>query len=163
MHFRPRFSEAGCWAEVVECATRARALRSRHSGTTSSRRSSTCSTAGWPSRCSSKTAASACRRMVLTRGDRQPGVRPWPGPWVAFPSMPHHSLVGLLSTPHVVGFPLTDLLDPIFPTWLDGVSRDQAHQDQGPLALSGARSAVQLGDTPLSTHRLQRTKPRWRA
>ena len=29
----------------------------------------------------------------------------------------HHSLVGLLSTPHVVGFPLADLLDPIVPTW----------------------------------------------
>ena len=29
----------------------------------------------------------------------------------------HHSLVGLLGTPHVVGFPLADLLDPIVATW----------------------------------------------
>ena len=29
----------------------------------------------------------------------------------------HHSLVGLLGTPHVVGFSLSDLLDPIVATW----------------------------------------------
>ena len=29
----------------------------------------------------------------------------------------HHSLVGLLSTPHVIGFPLADLLNPVVPTW----------------------------------------------
>ena len=29
----------------------------------------------------------------------------------------HHSLVGLLSTPHVVGFSLADLPDPIVATW----------------------------------------------
>jgi transposase len=36
--------------------------------------------------------------------------------WLFLPRR-HHSLVGLLSTPHVVGFPLADLLDPIVPTW----------------------------------------------
>jgi hypothetical protein len=34
-----------------------------------------------------------------------------------FPPRRHHSLVGLLSTPHVVGFPLADLLDPVIATW----------------------------------------------
>ena len=36
--------------------------------------------------------------------------------WLFLPRR-HHSLVGLLSTPHVVGFPLADLLNPIVPTW----------------------------------------------
>lgn len=36
--------------------------------------------------------------------------------WLFLPRR-HHSLVGVLSTPHVVGFPLADLLDPIVPTW----------------------------------------------
>ena len=36
--------------------------------------------------------------------------------WLFLPRR-HHSLVGLLSTPHVVGFPLADLLDPVVPTW----------------------------------------------
>src|SRR5208282_4888220 len=36
--------------------------------------------------------------------------------WLFLPRR-HHSLVGLLSTPHVVGFPLADLLDPIVPPW----------------------------------------------
>jgi hypothetical protein len=36
--------------------------------------------------------------------------------WLFLPRR-HHSLVGLLSTSHVVGFPLADLLDPIVPTW----------------------------------------------
>jgi transposase len=34
-----------------------------------------------------------------------------------FPPRRHHSLVGLLSTPHVVGFALADLLDPVIATW----------------------------------------------
>ena len=36
--------------------------------------------------------------------------------WLFLPRR-HHSLVGLLSTPHVVGFSLADLLDPIVATW----------------------------------------------
>jgi hypothetical protein len=36
--------------------------------------------------------------------------------WLFLPGR-HHSLVGLLSTPHVVGFSLADLLDPIVATW----------------------------------------------
>jgi Transposase IS66 family len=36
--------------------------------------------------------------------------------WLFLPRR-HHSLIGLLSTPYVVGFPLADLLDPIVPTW----------------------------------------------
>ena len=36
--------------------------------------------------------------------------------WLFLPRR-HHSLVGLLSTPHVVSFSLADLLDPIVPTW----------------------------------------------
>ena len=40
----------------------------------------------------------------------------WSRAWLFLPRR-HHSLVGLLSTPHVVGFPLADLLDPIVPTW----------------------------------------------
>jgi transposase len=36
--------------------------------------------------------------------------------WLFFPGR-HHSLVGLLSAPHVVGFPLADLLDPVVATW----------------------------------------------
>ena len=36
--------------------------------------------------------------------------------WLFLPRR-HHSLVGLLSAPHVVSFPLANLLDPIVPTW----------------------------------------------
>ena len=36
--------------------------------------------------------------------------------WLFLPRR-HHSLVGVLSTPHVVGFPLADLLNPVVPTW----------------------------------------------
>ena len=52
------------------CASRRRGCRA---GTTSPRRSSTCSTAGRPSRCSSTTGACACPRMMLRRGNPQPG------------------------------------------------------------------------------------------
>ena len=66
-------SQAALWSTICSstCASRRQNFRA---DTISSRRSSTCSSAGPPSRYSSTTDASASRRMVLTRGNRQPGV-----------------------------------------------------------------------------------------
>ena len=66
-------SQAALWSTICSstCASRRQNFRA---DTISSRRSSTCSSAGPPSRYSSTTDASASRRMVLTRGNCQPGV-----------------------------------------------------------------------------------------